>query len=193
LQTISQLHEILAKKVKDEPPRDGRFPGQCRAGPLRTQFIFRIPSSFVPVPAWSRCDPKIAPSAPLSRGKLPSEMADTTARKQRGRPFRRGESGNPTGRPLGARHKATVAAEALLDGEAQALTRKAVEMALAGDTTAMRLCLDRILPPRRERLINLKLPPLRSPADAAAAMAAITAAVATADITRRARQPSWPS
>jgi uncharacterized protein DUF5681 len=110
-------------------------------------------------------------------------MADTTARKQRGRPFRRGESGNPTGRPLAARHKATVAAEALLDGEAQALTRKAVEMALAGDTTAMRLCLDRILPPRRERPINLQLPPLRSPADAAAAMAAITAAVAAADIT----------
>ncbi len=40
---------------------------------------------------------------------------------------------------MGARHKATVAAEALLDGEAEALTRKAVEMALAGDGTALRL------------------------------------------------------
>jgi hypothetical protein len=35
------------------------------------------------------------------------------------------------GRPKGARHKATMAAEALLDGEAKALTRKAIEKALA--------------------------------------------------------------
>jgi hypothetical protein len=110
-------------------------------------------------------------------------MAEKTARKQRGRPFQRGESGNPAGRPVGARHKATVAAEALLDGEAEALTRKAVEMALAGDTVALRLCLERILPPRRERPVRFKLPRLQSLADAAPAMAAIVAAVATADLT----------
>src|SRR6266478_9460794 len=81
-------------------------------------------------------------------------MADKTAGKQRGRPFLRGESGNPAGRPMGARHKATVAAEALLDGEAEALDGKAVEMALAGDGTTLRLCLDRIIPPRRERPVR---------------------------------------
>src|SRR5258708_8865649 len=91
-------------------------------------------------------------------------MAEKTAGKQRGRPFLRGESGNPAGRPMGARHKATVAAEALLDGEAEALTRKAVEMALAGDGTALRLCLDRIIPPRRERPGRFKMPGLQSPA-----------------------------
>src|SRR5687767_1636516 len=53
--------------------------------------------------------------------------------------------GNP-GRPPGARNKATLAALALLEGEAEALTRRCVEMALAGDATAMRLCLDRLLP-----------------------------------------------
>jgi hypothetical protein len=110
-------------------------------------------------------------------------MADKTVGKQRGRPFRRGESGNPAGRPLGSRHKATLAAEALLDGEVEALTRKAVEMALAGDGTALRLCLDRILPPRRERPVNFKLPRLQAPGDAAKAMAALTDAVATAEIT----------
>ena len=78
-------------------------------------------------------------------------MAEKTARKQRGRPFRRGESGNPAGRPIGARHKATILAEALLDGEAEGLTRKVLEMALAGHTVALRLCMERILPPRRER------------------------------------------
>ncbi len=84
---------------------------------------------------------------------------------------------------MGARHKATVAAEALLDGEAEALTRKAVEMALAGDGTALRLCLDRIIPPRRERPVRFKMPVLQSSADAVAAMAAIAAAVAQGHLT----------
>jgi hypothetical protein len=43
--------------------------------------------------------------------------------------FQPGQSGNPAGKPNGARHAATLAAEALLDGEAEALTRKCVELA----------------------------------------------------------------
>jgi hypothetical protein len=105
--------------------------------------------------------------------------AGKTRRRGVGRPF---QPGNP-GRPLGARHKATIAAEALLDGEAEALTRKAVEMALGGDNVAMRLCLDRILAPRRERPATFELPRLQTPSDAAGAMAAITGAVAAAEIT----------
>src|SRR5689334_20124190 len=65
-------------------------------------------------------------------------MAEITAGKQRGRPFRRGESGNSAGRPVGARHKATVAAETLLDGEAEGLTRKVLEMALSGSCMGSR-------------------------------------------------------
>jgi luciferase-like monooxygenase len=74
-------------------------------------------------------------------------------------------------------------AEALLDGEAEGLTRKVLEMALAGDTVALRLCLERILPPRRERPVRFRLPALQTPADAAAAMAAIAAAVADGHLT----------
>jgi hypothetical protein len=107
--------------------------------------------------------------------------AENTAGKQRGRPFRRGRSGNPAGKPKGARHRATLAAEVLLDGEAEALTRKAIELALAGDPIALRLCLDRILPPRRERPLRFALPELRSAADAAPALATILAAVAAGD------------
>jgi hypothetical protein len=101
------------------------------------------------------------------------------AAKTRGRPF---QPGNP-GRPTGARHKATLAAEMLLDGEAAALTRKAVDMALDGDTTALRLCLERICPPRRDRPVRFDLPPLVTAADAPRAMAAIAAAVAAGDLT----------
>ena len=56
-------------------------------------------------------------------------------------------------------------------------------MALGGDTVALRLCLERILPSRRERPAHFALPELRSPADAAAAIAAIAAAVADGDLT----------
>jgi hypothetical protein len=77
----------------------------------------------------------------------------------------------------------TRAAEMLLDGEAKALTRKAVALALEGDPTAMRLCLERIVAPRRARTLQLDLPPIADPADIAAAMTAITNAVAEGAIT----------
>jgi hypothetical protein len=60
--------------------------------------------------------------------------------------FQRGQSGNPAGKPKGTRHKATQAIMVLLEGEAEALTRKAIEKALEGDTTALRICMDRISP-----------------------------------------------
>lgn len=91
-------------------------------------------------------------------------------------------AGNP-GKPRGARHKATQAALALLDGEAGALTRKAVEMALAGDTTALRLCLERIAPPRRDAPVQFDLPRMESAMDAAKAAAAVLEAVAAGDLT----------
>ena len=46
-----------------------------------------------------------------------------------------------------------MACEALLDGEAENLTRKAIELANEGDITALRLCLDRLLPPQRSVLL----------------------------------------
>jgi len=70
-----------------------------------------------------------------------------------------GTSGNLKGKPKGARNKATLAALSLLEGEAETLSRKAVELALEGDTTALRLCLERIAPPAKERpLESFELP-----------------------------------
>ncbi|HMD66380.1 MAG TPA: DUF5681 domain-containing protein [Stellaceae bacterium] len=60
------------------------------------------------------------------------QKAAKAARRGRGRPFQKGQSGNPAGRARGSINPATRAAELLLDGEATALTRKAVELALAG-------------------------------------------------------------
>jgi len=114
-------------------------------------------------------------------------MAANAGEKQRrrgsGRRFRPGESGNPAGKRPGTRNRATLAAEVLLDGEADTLTRKAIQLAKQGDITALRVCLDRILPPRRERPVQFKLPALRNAGDAAAAMAAIAEAVAGGELT----------
>src|SRR5262249_49407454 len=107
---------------------------------------------------------------------------ETTVPKQRGRPFAKGKSGNPNGRPPGARNRATLAAEALLDGESERLTRKAVAIALKGNAACLRLCLDRILPPRRDRLVHFPMPALNSAGDAAKAVAAMTAAVARGEL-----------
>jgi hypothetical protein len=109
----------------------------------------------------------------------PGNNASKTPSRGRGRPFEKGNAG----RPRGARNCATIAAEALLDGEAEALTRKAVELALSGDPIALKLCLDRILPPRRERAVVLDLPTLRTPGDAGEVSAAILAAVTTGQLT----------
>ena len=97
--------------------------------------------------------------------------------------FKPGQSGNPRGRPPGARNRATLAAEALLDGEAETITRKCVTMALAGDPTALRLCLSRILPARRDREIVLDLERLRGSKDALRAIETILGAVADGKIT----------
>ncbi len=101
------------------------------------------------------------------------------AANTRGRPF---QAGNP-GRPKGSRNRTSLAMEALLEGEAEVLTRKAVELALAGDLTALRLCLDRLLPPRKDRHVPFALPKLETAADAVQASAALVEAVAKGELT----------
>jgi hypothetical protein len=101
------------------------------------------------------------------------------ATKTRGRPF---EPGNP-GKPIGARHKTTLAVESLLEGEAEKLTRTAIKLALGGDTIALRLCLERIAPVRRGRPAALSLPDVKSPKGVTDALAAVVAAMGDGTIT----------
>jgi len=72
--------------------------------------------------------------------------------------FPKGESGNPAGRPPGIRDKRTAMRD-LLVPHAGALVTKAVELALAGDSTALRICIDRLIPPARARGDPVALPP----------------------------------
>jgi hypothetical protein len=121
---------------------------------------------------------KVEPSS--SEGE--SGMDSAPGSKPRGRPFAPGTSGNPNGRPKGARNKTTLAAEALFDGEAEALARKLIEKAKAGDSGALRFCLERICPPRRDRIVTVEMPEIGSIQDAGKAAAAVLAACAAGEI-----------
>ena len=93
------------------------------------------------------------------------------------------------GRPRGARNKATQAVEVLLEGEAEGLTRKAVELALGGDVTALKLCLDRIAPPRKDRPICIDLPQASNAQETVALSEAILRQVAQGELTPLEAQP----
>jgi hypothetical protein len=105
-----------------------------------------------------------------------------TGKKQAGR-FSKGKSGNPDGRPKGTRNRATLALEQLLDGQAEALTQKAIDQALAGDIAALRICLDRILPPRKDRPVTFSLPSIASAKDAVSVLSALLKAVSSGELT----------
>ena len=105
------------------------------------------------------------------------------AGEKQGNRFKPGQSGNPAGKAKGARNRTTLAIEAILDGEAEQLTRKAVELALSGDMTALRLCMDRLAPVRRDRPVNFDLPKIETIADLPKATRAIMEAVAGGELT----------
>ena len=111
----------------------------------------------------------------ISAGEM-TESTENSGRHQG--QFKPGQSGNPSGKPKGARNKVTLALEALLDGEAEALTKKAIELAKGGDLVALRLCMDRLLPPRKDRPVSLDLPSIESARDMPKAISALLGAVA---------------
>jgi Family of unknown function (DUF5681) len=90
--------------------------------------------------------------------------------------FEKGESGNPAGRPPGSRNRATILAESIFEGEAEAIIRMAIDKAREGDITAIRLCLDRVFPRLRDRATN-------SAPDALAALTSILEGVRAGELT----------
>jgi hypothetical protein len=66
----------------------------------------------------------------------------------------------------------------MLEGEAEALTRKVIDLALEGNLAAIRLCFERILPPRRDRTVAFDLPTIQSAADGLSASSAVLTACA---------------
>ena len=114
-----------------------------------------------------------------SRTKKTADRSRKNAAKTRGKPFKKGNDG----RPRGARNKITLAVEALLDGEADALTRKAIEQAKEGDMQALKLCLERICPLRKGRAVAFDLPTKLDLKNLADTTALLIRTVAAGDLT----------
>lgn len=108
--------------------------------------------------------------------------ADKSAPKQRGRPFRKGESGNPAGKPRGTRSHATRLLLSMMEGGAEEITKAVIDKAKEGDLAAARLVLERIVPPAKERPISVALPDISTVEGVSAAQAAILQAVGAGDL-----------
>jgi hypothetical protein len=123
---------------------------------------------------------------PKSTADFRREVSMTTAntgRKQRGRPFKPGQSGNPKGRPVGSKHKATLAAMALMEGDIEQVTQVCIDKAKEGDLLAVKLILDKVIPQARERHISLRLPNVEGAPDIPVALAAVLGAVGNGTLT----------
>ena len=112
-----------------------------------------------------------------------SDKTDAKQKKDHAGLFKKGQSGNPSGRPKGSRNKATLAMQALFEGEAEEIGRTAIELAKAGDTTAIRLVMERIIPACKDTPLTLDLPKLETMQDALDMQSLIISAVASGEIT----------
>jgi hypothetical protein len=88
------------------------------------------------------------------------------------------EAGNKMGlgRPRGSRNRATLFQEALEQGGV-AIIRKIRREALKADPTAMRLCMERLVPVAKAKDSRFPLPPLESAAKLMEAISAVMRAV----------------
>lgn len=96
--------------------------------------------------------------------------------------WKKGESGNPNGKPAGARNKATIMVQAIMERGAKEIAEAVVGLAKEGDLSAARLVLERLVPPAKERPILLALPDTGSADGIAEAQNAILQAVAAGDL-----------
>jgi hypothetical protein len=96
--------------------------------------------------------------------------------------FSKGKSGNPKGKPKGARHRSSLIAEQLFASEIQDICKTVIEEAKAGDMQAARIILDRLLPPRKDNPIQIDLPKIESSSDLLRAVGCITGAVGSGQI-----------
>jgi hypothetical protein len=110
------------------------------------------------------------------------DPAKTGTQQHRGR-FQPGQSGNPKGRPVGSRHKATLAALALLEGDLEVITTKLIEKAKAGEQWAITLVMNKLIPNAKDQPVTFRLPRMDGAHDLRQAMACILKAMSKGELT----------
>jgi len=98
--------------------------------------------------------------------KTKNSAAKTVKKTTKANRWQPGQSGNPAGRPSGSRNKASIAVENIFLDEQEALTRRCIQLAMKGNMQALKLCIERICPVRRDVPINVELPRVQSVEDA---------------------------
>lgn len=110
------------------------------------------------------------------------KLPENTEKKQKKGKFQKGHSGNPKGRPLGARNKATLIAEELLEGDIEGVCRRLIKEALSGNVQAIKLVLERVLPPKKGSIVSLRIPRVKSSSDPLKVMSAVFDAISNQEI-----------
>jgi Family of unknown function (DUF5681) len=96
--------------------------------------------------------------------------------------FRKGQSGNPAGRPPGSRNRATSMVQNLLEGAAENIAKRAAQLAEEGNVAAIRICMNRLSPVSQHNPVAFELPPIHSPQDCLRATSTILTGIASGDI-----------
>src|ERR1700730_13216835 len=109
-------------------------------------------------------------------------MTDNSAPRHSGQ-WKKGQSGNPAGMPKGTRHRATMLAEKLMEDDAENIVRVVIAAAKGGDPTAMRLCVERLVPLRKGRPVVFDLPPVKNAAVITGAVGELARAMAAGELT----------
>ncbi|MEZ5690746.1 MAG: DUF5681 domain-containing protein [Rickettsiales bacterium] len=109
-------------------------------------------------------------------------FAVKTTKKQRGKQFEKGKSGNPSGRPKGSRNKTTMAMLELLEDEAEEITRTVIERAKAGDMMAIKLVMERICPPRKDLPVYFEIGSVKTIFDLIPAIDKLLQAISAGEI-----------
>lgn len=106
----------------------------------------------------------------------------TEKKKAPAHAWKPGQSGNPLGKPRGARNKATQMVLSLMEGSAEEITKAVLDAAKGGDLSAAKIVLERLAPPMRERPVNIDLPDTRTPEGCSEAQDAILQSVGVGDL-----------
>jgi hypothetical protein len=137
----------------------------------------RVPA-MAPGAVCGQCSSEVFGCAYRRVEKMGTIKADKVSQVTEFRPPGFDNGGNARGRANDARNKAPLAMEALLESASEAITRKLIDKALEGDMTALRICVERLLPPRRDCPVVFDLPAIETAADALSASTSVLAACA---------------